>query len=76
MGFIAFKTQLQRKLINWITSKNEHMYTYTIPNEAWKKERKMQERRDRENNTVGMQWECNENALRKCNIHLTGVLEK
>lgn len=57
MGFIAFKTQLQRKLINWITSKNEHMYTHihAIPKEAWKKERKMQERRDRENNTVGMQ---------------------
>ena len=23
-----------------------------------------------------IQWECNENTLRKCNIHLTGVPEK
>ena len=50
---------------------------YAVKNEPVKRGKsKMQERRDRENNTVGMQWECNENALRKCNIHLTGVLEK
>ena len=55
MGFIAFKTQLQRKLVNWITRKNDHVYTHrhAIPKEAWKKEKHM--KGYSENNTVGMQ---------------------
>lgn len=55
MGFIAFKTQLQRKLVNWITSKNERMYTHTRNPKRSMEER---HRRDPENNTVAMQWEC------------------
>ena len=46
---------LKRKLVNWITSKNERMYTHTRNPKRSMEER---HRRDPENNTVAMQWEC------------------